>query len=210
MNKKFSILDYGSNNLKSVAQSIKNLGYDCSITSDEKVILNTDCLIIPGVGSFKNAMNNIINSNIYNTIYKFHKSGRVIVGICLGMQLLFDISDEFGSTKGLSLLRGKVLSLSSINSSKNPAKIPNIGWSKIFFNDNNTSNPFFKFNDEYMYFIHSYYVEPNAIVQLSYSKFSDTQFTSSIIHENILGFQFHPEKSGYIGQKLYQEICSYN
>ena len=208
MNKKFSILDYGSNNLKSVSQSIKNLDYDCVITSDEKVILNSNCLIIPGVGSFKNAMNNIINSNIHNAIYKFHKSGRIIVGICLGMQLFFDISNEFGYTNGLSLIKGKVLSLNEINSKKNLTKIPNIGWNKIYINENDS--PFAKFNDEYMYFVHSYYVESNQVNTLFYSKFSDTQFTSSIIHENILGFQFHPEKSGQIGQKLYQEICLYN
>ena len=208
MNKKFSILDYGSNNLKSVSQSIKNLDYDCVITSDEKVILNSNCLIIPGVGSFKNAMNNIVNSNIHNAIYKFHKSGRIIVGICLGMQLFFDISNEFGHTNGLSLIKGKVLSLNEINSKKNHTKVPNIGWHKIYINKNDS--PFAKFNDEYMYFVHSYYVESNPVNTLFYSKFSDAQFTSSIIHENILGFQFHPEKSGQIGQKLYQEICLYN
>ena len=95
-----------------------------------KSYLNSNCLIIPGVGSFKNAMNNIVNSNIHNAIYKFHKSGRIIVGICLGMQLFFDISNEFGYTNGLSLIKGKVLSLNEINS-KNHTKVPNIGWHKI-------------------------------------------------------------------------------
>jgi imidazole glycerol phosphate synthase glutamine amidotransferase subunit len=206
--KKIAILDYGSNNLKSVDQSIKNLDFESIVSDNESKILDSDCLIIPGVGSFKNAMNNITSSDLQNSIYKFYKSGRLIIGICLGMQILFESSEEFGITKGLGFLKGEVSSLKKITTNNNLDKIPNTGWKKIYFNENLKENTFSKFNDQYVYFVHSFFVKPKNNITLFFSDFSQNNFCASIISENIIGFQFHPEKSGHIGQKMYQEICS--
>ena len=201
---KFTILNYGSSNLKSVEQALINQNIRCKITNKEDEILDSHCLLIPGVGSFKNAMNGIKSSTIENTIYKFTKSGRLIVGICLGMQLLFESSSEFGNTKGLSLLKGNVKSLNKINLNSN-LKIPNIGWQKIIY-EKNSKNIFHEFDNDYMYFVHSFFVEPEENINLFRTKFGGAYFSSAVYKNNILGFQFHPEKSGIVGQNIYKKI----
>lgn len=200
----FSILNYGSSNLKSVQQSLINQNVTCKITNNSQEILDSNCLIIPGVGSFSSAMKSIRQSNVENTISKFIKSGRLVVGICLGMQLLFESSVEFGDTSGLAVLKGKVSSLEKINLNNN-FKIPNIGWHKINYKKVLDDN-FSEFDNQYMYFVHSFFVEPEEDISLFVTKLGNNIFSSSVYKDNILGFQFHPEKSGIIGQNIYKKI----
>ena len=206
--KKIAIIDFEGGNLFSVIQACKAINLDVSITSDYDKILNSDGLILPGVGSYPHAMKILNEKGLVKPIKDFIDCDKPFMGICLGFQLLFSKSEEFENCKGLNIIKGSV---KKFNFKDNKIKVPQIGWNKIY-NDKNWNNSSLKEikQGEYMYFVHSYYVESNPVNTLFYSKFSDAQFTSSIIHENILGFQFHPEKSGQIGQKLYQEICLYN
>lgn len=208
--KKVVIIDYGHGNLYSINQVCIHLGYKPIISSDEKEILSADSLILPGVGAFKVAMDELANKDLIEPIKEFVKKGNNMMGVCLGMQLLFESSEEFGINKGLGLINGNVKKFpSSLNGKK--IRIPQIGWNKIFEDKsiNKWENTPLKeiTEEDYMYFIHSYYANPSdAKDVLSFSNYQDIKYCTSVHKENIFGFQFHPEKSAEKGITIYKNF----
>ena len=194
------IINLKLNNLFSIISCIQEIGYKVEIIENEKKIKN-DLIILPGVGSFPKAMKYLNNTGLDKRILEFSKTKKPLVGICLGMQLLFNKSEEFKKVKGLSLIDGEVKKIPS-----NKTTIPNIGWQKINLkkNDKLISN---NLDKNFFYFIHSYYCQPkkkNKI--LSLTKINKFNFCSSIRHDNIYGIQFHPEKSSKCGIKLFSNF----
>lgn len=205
-----AIIDYNLGNLHSVYSACKHVGLDAQITSDSKVILNSRSSILPGVGAFGEAMQNIKSLDLNDTILEYVSSGRPFFGICLGMQLLFDKSEEFGSNKGLGLIKGKAQKFNNMNTSENNYPVPQIGWNKIYHDQDWSDTLFSNINkNDYMYFVHSYYVVPeNNDCVLSYTTYGDKEYCSAISSKNIFATQFHPEKSGEVGLNIYRKFKS--
>jgi len=208
MRKNIVIVDYGLGNLFSIEQACKHLGYSTTSSSDPGIILGASNLILPGVGSFEIAMKQLSAFNLIETLTTFVKAGKPIMGVCLGMQLLFDESNEFGRHDGLGFMKGKVIRFPKfVNDQK--IRIPHIGWNKIYNSDIEwSSTPLVNIkNGSLMYFVHSYYVQPecneNILTRTNYAGF---EFCSSIKKDNIFGFQFHPEKSGKEGLMIYDNF----
>jgi imidazole glycerol-phosphate synthase subunit HisH len=198
-----SIIDYGMGNLYSIKCALDEVGINSIITRDSTIIKNSKAIIIPGVGSFSNAMKKIKFLKIDNIIMQHHFEKKIIFGICLGMQLLFDKSYEGKVTNGLGIIKGNVL---KFKTNKVYKKSFNVGWKKIEIeNKNKNKNNLLSKKDNYMYFIHSFYVKPsdNKIIT-SKSIFNGQKFVSSIKNGHVYGFQFHPEKSSKIGLDIYK------
>ncbi len=199
-----AILDYKMGNLFSIKCALNYVGLKSIITDDPDVIEKTKCIIIPGVGAYPEAMKRLKEKKLDKIIYNFHKKNKKIIGICLGMQLLFSESSEITKTKGLGILDGKVEKF-DLESNKHSF---NVGWSKILTNKFKENKSYVtKLNQKSMYFIHSYHVniKVNKIIT-STSKFYDKEFVSSVKKNNIQGFQFHPEKSSMDGIEIYKSL----
>lgn len=208
--KKIVIVDYGLGNLYSIAQACIHLGYNPVISGDNEDILNADYVILPGVGAFSVAMHALRDTGLAQTIKKYAATGKPLMGVCLGMQLLFETSEEFGENKGLALIKGRVLRFPSIFEGSK-LRIPNIGWCKIYSSHYNewTNTPLceLKPSKDHMYFIHSYYVEPESKKNtLALSNYNGFKYASAVVNNNIWGFQFHPEKSGEEGLSIYKNF----
>lgn len=207
MDKKITILDYNMGNLFSVKNAFLSFGVDTDISSDKEDIMKSDALIIPGVGAFGEAIDNLKRMNLISPILDYYNSGRPLMGICLGLQLLFEGSNEFGYNKGLGIIKGTVSKFNRIEGSR--LKIPHMGWNKIHkdrTDENWRESPLNHIQDEgFMYFVHSYFVKPDdeAIV-LSTTEYSGTTFCSSIMRDNVFACQFHPEKSGPVGINIFK------
>lgn len=208
--KKVTIIDYKAGNLFSVQHACSYIGLDAMITSDKEEILKADGAILPGVGAFGEAMANLKKLDLIEPIIEFAKSGKPFMGICLGLQLLFTRSEEFGSHKGLNLIEGQVLKFPAKNQNGKIIKVPQIGWNQIYppaiHEQRWRNSPLDNINSgEFMYFVHSFYVvpsEPNDI--LSLTNYEGVEYCSSIQNKNIFAAQFHPEKSASEGIKIYQ------
>ena len=200
--KKVSIIDYEGGNLFSVIQAWKSIGLDVSITSDYNKILTSDGLILPGVGSFPYAMK-ILKKSLVNPIKDFISSNKPFMGICLGFQLLFSTSEEFENCDGLDIIKGKVR---KFKFKDDMIKVPQIGWNKIYNSKEWNNSPLKDISqNEFMYFVHSFYVDPSDKKNiLTYSKYENFEYCSSIINKNIFATQFHPEKSSFEGIKIYK------
>ena len=189
MNKQIAIIDYKMSNLFSVRAACKKVGMSPVITSDREQILNADIAILPGVGAFGKAMENIKALKLEKTIYDFIDSGKSFLGICLGLQLLFEKSEEFGyNKKGLGLIKGSIKKFKFSDPEKK-IPVPQIGWNKIIKNKLKWANTPLAGNDDedYMYFIHSFYATPkNQEIVLSTTKYGNKEYCSSIILDNIL------------------------
>ncbi len=202
-----AIIDYNMGNLYSIDCALKYVGLKSKITDDLDIIKKSKCLILPGVGAFPEAMKRLKEKKLDLAIKNFNQDKKPIIGICLGMQLLFNNSNENGSTTGLGLLDGEVKKF-NLKDKENNIKTFNVGWRKILLNkkiiENNSLN---KDNNNLMYFIHSYFCKPeNKNIQTSSSFFYSKEFTSSVKKENIEAFQFHPEKSGKAGINIYLNL----
>ena len=196
-----SIIDYGMGNLYSIKCALDEVGINSVITRDGSIIKNSKAIIIPGVGSFSNAMKRIKFLKIDNIIMQHHLQKKIIFGICLGMQLFFDKSYEGKHTSGLGILKGNVL---KFKTNKIHKKSFNVGWKKIK-NENRKINSLLSKKDDYMYFIHSFYVKPlDDKIITSKSSFNGQKFVSSVKSGHVYGFQFHPEKSSKIGLDIYK------
>lgn len=208
MSKKVVIVDYGLGNLFSINQACKHFGYSTILSSNPIEILGASNLILPGVGSFEIAIKQLKQLDLTNTLNKYVQTGKPMLGVCLGMQLLFDESSEFGTHEGLGYIKGKVLKLPQfVNDTK--IRIPHIGWNKIYKNGVAWKDtPLENLSDEsLMYFVHSYYASPvNKENILTTSIYSDFSFCSSVRKDNIYGCQFHPEKSGQSGLEIYNSF----
>ncbi|AZU63923.1 imidazole glycerol phosphate synthase subunit HisH [Neobacillus mesonae] len=191
------IVDYGMGNLFSVSKALERLNADYFITSDKDKLLQADALILPGVGSFRDAMKLLPAA----TIKEFAASGKPLLGICLGMQLLFESSEENGFTKGLGLLPGSVRRFpGTTNDSSTAYKVPHMGWNQLKFVKPSplTAN----LNEDYVYFVHSYFINAeNSPVTIAKTNYHE-QVAAVVGRDNIFGMQFHPEKSSKLGMAL--------
>jgi|TARA_B100001093_G_scaffold235303_1_gene225570 imidazole glycerol-phosphate synthase subunit HisH len=202
-NKKVTILDYNAGNILSVKRAFEYCGANVQIKNKPKDIKNSSYLVLPGDGAFGHASKKLEELGIFNKIKEFAKTGKPILGICLGMQLLLSKSSEFGNHKGLSIIKGK-----NILIPKNTFlrfKLPSVGWNAIKFNlnKNNLTNIYKNSHKRPFYFTHSFYAVPEDKTKiLAHYKYFKKDITAIIGHENIVGTQFHPEKSGLDGIKL--------
>ena len=193
-----AIIDYGVGNLFSLKSSLKEIGAEAVVTSDEKVIAEADRIILPGVGAFEDAARKLRDSGMADVVKKEAAAGKPVMGICLGMQLMFDVGYEYGEHEGLGLIRGSVRPISDVI--PEGYKIPHIGWNLLKFRK---ESPLFKYikEDDYVYFVHSYYAaecDESVIAVTEYG----ADLTAAVSNGNVYGCQFHPEKSGEVGMKI--------
>ncbi len=198
-----AIIDYGVGNLFSLSSSFKAIGANTVITGNAELIKKADKLILPGVGAFGDAVKKLRDTGLDRVIIDEANRGKPLMGICLGMQMLFDKSYEYGCHEGLGLISGEVVPMSG----KIPEnlKIPHIGWNELHFDK---SSPIFKYVKEgdCVYFVHSYYAEncdSSLIATAEYGK----ELTAAVAKGNIFGCQFHPEKSGNVGLGILKAFC---
>ena len=198
-----AIIDYGVGNLYSLLSSLKFIGEDAIVTGDKDEIARADKLILPGVGAFSDAMKKLTDSGISDIIKEQADLGKDIMGICLGMQLLFEKSYEYGEHEGLSLLKGNIVPLEGYVDKS--LKIPHIGWNALKFE---RESKLFKYISEgdYVYFVHSYYAA-DCSDSIIASAFYDKSVTAAVQKDNIYGCQFHPEKSGKVGLNILRAFC---
>ncbi len=206
------IIDYQLGNLFSVKQACDTVGINAEISSNSEDILNADALILPGVGAFIEAMNNLKKFGLDTAIQNKVNGGTPIFGICLGQQLLFTESEEFGAGKGLDLISG-IIKRFPETFEERKVKVPHIAWNTIFKLNQEWDNTALKDlnNNEFMYFIHSYYVKPSddACI-LTQTNYDGIEFCSSILKNNIFSTQFHPVKSADKGISIYKNWALIN
>jgi imidazole glycerol-phosphate synthase subunit HisH len=210
-----AIIDYEMGNLFSVKRACEQVDLYPLVTADAAVIMKSDAIILPGVGAFGDAMSNLKKLDLTTPIKEFIKSGRLFIGVCLGMQLLMSESEEFGCHKGLDIIKGTVVKFPIVGNEQRAIKVPQVGWNRIYrplhADDEFWQNSLFRGipNDEYMYFVHSFYTEPeDPKVTLSFTNYEGVEYSSSIFLDNIFACQFHPEKSATAGMKIYANIAS--
>ncbi len=206
---KIWIVDYGMGNLKSVSGAFEKFGVKVIVSSDPKEGKKADKIVIPGVGAFGKAVDNLKNLGLFYEIKEQIKNGKVVLGICLGMQILFETSEESEGYQGLSVIQGKVLSLKRLSEK---IRIPNMGWAKTRLKRNSIFDELRE--EEFFYYLHSYYVEPKDKEKVKVGEFigfdneenESIRFVSAIHQENVFAVQFHPEKSGQAGLKIIENF----
>ena len=202
-NKQVTVVDYGLGNLFSISRALEYLGGGCKITSDASDISAANGLILPGVGAFRDGINQLQSRGLIDAIGEYIKSGRQLLGICLGMQLLFTQSEEFGLYPGLDLINGDVRRLNERDTSGRTIKIPHIGWSGLqqTYGSSWNSSILDGLNEgDSVYFVHSYIPFPvSNSVSLAQVDYGGHLYCAAIEQDNVAGVQFHPEKSGGIG-----------
>ena len=197
------IIDYNMGNLASVYNACSKFTKDLKIVKNADDLKNLDKIILPGVGAYKDAMQHLENSGLKDAILDFANSKKPLLGICLGMQLLFESSEEFGYTKGLGLIEGKVVKFDKSKMGSD-LKIPHMGWNKIV----NKDNPLFKnLQNPYLYFVHSYHVITDDKYTIATTNYG-YDFVSAVNKDNIFGFQPHPEKSHNNGLKILENFIN--
>ena len=210
---KVAIIDYNLGNLFSVYHACASLGYNPKITNQKADVIDADYLILPGVGAFGDAMDTLKRLDLVAPIKEYIATGKPFLGVCLGLQLLFTESEEFGNHKGLNIVEGVVHKFPSIDKMGNILKVPQIEWNQISLTDKTKweKSPLNCCkNGDFMYFVHSYYVLPsNKSVVLSTTTYG-LEYCSSIISNNIFACQFHPEKSGQHGVEIYKSFFGQN
>ena len=210
-NYKIGIVDYSLGNLYNIERSLKYLGYTVKFIQQSKDLENIDGLILPGVGSFSVGMQNLKKSNLDQGIQNFVKSGKPLLGICLGMQILASSSEEFGQHQGLNLIPGKVSHIGDTNSDDSPRKVPSIGWKNINVKQstNTFNNALSLHENQSVYFVHSFHFLPEDEGHLIASyDYGDTKISAAVQKDNIIGYQFHPEKSGQNGLKILESFLN--
>lgn len=198
-----AIVDYGVGNLFSVKSSFSYIGAEAIVTGDEDQIRRADKILLPGVGAFEDAIAKLRSTGLDKVIIDEAKNGKPIMGICLGMQLLFEKSYEFGTHEGLGLLKGSVVPMKGVIDEA--LKIPHIGYNALIFKKN---HPLFKYikDGDYVYFVHSFYAKDCEDSLLATTEY-DKELTAIVGKENVMGCQFHPEKSGEIGLNILRAFC---
>jgi glutamine amidotransferase len=187
------VVDYGMGNLRSVEKGFLKVGIEVRVTSDPRDVSNASAVILPGVGAFRDCMDNLDNLNLIGSVQKSIERGKPYLGICLGLQILFSASAEFGYTEGLDIFKGKVVKFP-----QSALKVPHMGWNTVRLRKR---PPVFDgIEDErYFYFVHSYYVVSDEEDIISGTTDYGTEFTSMVWKDNIIATQFHPEKSQQLG-----------
>ena len=200
--KKVTIIDYGAGNIKSIINAFEFQDILAETTNDRKIIRQATHLVLPGVGAFPNSMKLLKDKNIIDDLKEHCFKKKPFLGICLGMQMMFDYSTEIQKTNGLGLIEGKVEKLPENQITNSNFKIPNIGWYDLSINTK-TNDKFFELKASSFYFVHSFHCIPkNNDVILYYSNFNQYKFCAAVAYENLVGFQFHPEKSRSQGLNL--------
>lgn len=193
-----AIIDYGMGNLHSVSKAVERLGCDVIVTSDPASILAADGAILPGVGAFGDAMANLRDTGLADTVKAYAASGKPLLGICLGMQLLFTESEEHGVHQGLDLLPGRVVRF------QGDYKVPHMGWNELVYKQ---SSPLFEGMEAgHVYFVHSYHALPEHSSDLLAVTDYHQPVTAIVGRGNLFGMQFHPEKSGDLGMGLLRKF----
>ena len=198
-----AIVDYGVGNLFSLISSFKKIGADITVTADPKVIAESDGIILPGVGAFEDAARKLRDSGLDKVIIAETKKGKKLMGICLGMQMLFERSYEYGCHEGLGLLKGSIVPMKDTIPSD--LKIPHIGWNALHFTRESNLFKYIK-PDDCVYFVHSFYAsdcDDSVIATAEYGK----ELTAAVQKDNVMGCQFHPEKSGEVGLNILRAFC---
>lgn len=199
------MIDYGVGNVFSLLHALKRVGIECELTDDHDKIKQANIILLPGVGAFEDAMNQLKLKGL-DTILKNIKSNQWLVGICLGMQLLYEVSEEFGVHEGLGLLQGRIVKFES-----DALKIPHMGWNQL--KATNFDHPLLKDCDSssFVYYVHSYYATQIDASSLIASSDYGVNVPGIVMQNNVIGFQFHPEKSGSVGEVLLRnmmEVCA--
>ena len=199
-----AIVDYGVGNLFSLESSFRSIGADVKVMGSKDEIMSADKIVLPGVGAFEDASRKLFESGLAEVVVEEAKAGKPLLGICLGMQLLFDKSFEYGEFEGLGLIPGEVRAISEVIPQN--LKIPHIGWNALRLTQ--PKNELFKYVNEgdYVYFVHSFYAakcEPAVIATAEYGGI----LTAAVASENVYGCQFHPEKSGAVGLSILRAFC---
>ena len=201
-----AIVDYGVGNIFSLYSSFKYIGAEVVLTSDPEEIKKADKIILPGVGAFADAAKKLRDSGLADVVVDEVKNGKPLLGICLGMQMLFERSFEYGEHKGLGLIKGDIVSMEGVV----PAnyKIPHIGWNGLHFPKDKAKSDIFKYinKNDCVYFVHSYFganCDESVIATTEYG----AELTAAVAYKNVYGVQFHPEKSGEVGMKILKAFC---
>ncbi len=201
-----AIVDYGVGNLFSLTCSFRSLGAEVTVTGDPDVIRSAGKIVLPGVGAFGDAAELLRKSGLDQVVIEEANRGKPLLGICLGMQLLFDKSLEYGEHPGLGLIPGRVVSMEPVV----PAgyKVPHIGWNALHFPKNKPVSPLFRHirEGDCVYFVHSYYAtdcDADLIATAEYGP----ELTAAVARDNVMGTQFHPEKSGAVGLSILRAFC---
>ncbi len=201
-----AIVDYGVGNIFSLYSSFKYIGAEVMLTSDPEFIKKADKIILPGVGAFADAAKKLRDSGLADVVVDEAKNGKPLLGICLGMQMLFERSFEYGEHKGLGLIKGDIVSMEGVVPKS--YKIPHIGWNGLHFPKDRQKSEIFKYinEDDCVYFVHSYYgtnCDSSLIATTEYGE----ELTAAVADKNVYGVQFHPEKSGEVGMKILKAFC---
>lgn len=197
-----AVVDYGMGNLRSVQKALQAVGCDAVVTSDPAAIASASGVVLPGVGAFKDCISNLTQAKLVDPVVEAVHEEKPFLGICLGMQILMSISEEFGRHRGLDLVSGRVV--------KFPAalglKVPHMGWNKVY---RSRQNPFLKGipDGAYFYFVHSYYAQPESQDLAATWTDYGIKFCSAVSRRNLFACQFHPEKSQRWGLKLLENFC---
>ena len=201
-----AIIDYGVGNLFSLKSSFTFIDKEAVVTGDPEVIEKCDRIILPGVGAFSDAAKKLKESGLGDIVKEQAAKGKPVLGICLGMQLLFEKSYEYGEHEGLGLIKGNVRPIADVVGKE--LKIPHIGWNALIFPKDKEKSPLYKYTDEgdFVYFVHSYYAADCDESITAVSEYG-AMITASVQNGNIYGAQFHPEKSGNVGLGILKAFC---
>ena len=208
--KKITIIDYGCGNILNLVRAIKFLGYEVETTHEVKRIINSSHVILPGVGAFGNAMKQLEKYSLQKTIIEYAQLNRPLLGICIGMQILFTLSYEFGVHKGLNLIEGEVIKIS--NKKNKEIKIPHVGWNEIYPNNDKKEwkNKILKNSliGKNFYFVHSFAcLTKNSDSTIAVCNYSGISIPAVVSVDNVFGCQFHPEKSADNGLAFLKNFC---
>lgn len=198
-----AIIDYGVGNLFSLKSSLNMIGAETIVTSDAKVIKDADKILLPGVGAFEDAAKKLRKSGLGELVKQEARNGKPLLGICLGMQMLFEKSFEYGEHEGLGLIDGEIRPISDVIPSD--LKIPHIGWNALQFKNESELFKYIKDGD-FVYFVHSYYAKTDAKNVIATSEYG-AELTAAVAKDNVFGCQFHPEKSGDVGLNILRAFC---
>ncbi len=203
-----AIIDYGLGNLFSIKNACEYAGMQALVTSDRRIIMDADAVLLPGVGAFGDAMESLSNLELITVLKDMAHASKPMIGICLGMELLMTESFEFGHHQGLDIVEGSVEKISIPDEQNHRVKVPQIGWNRIYQHGSWEYSPLAGVNNgEYMYFVHSYIVKPkDPNVIISRTNYGQEEFCSSLMRDNVFAFQFHPERSGIEGLKIYKNL----
>jgi glutamine amidotransferase len=197
-----AIIDYGVGNLRSVEKAFAAMGCEAVVSGDEQVLRDAERLVLPGVGAFAACMNGLRERGFESLVQERASAGTPLLGICVGMQMLFEVSDEFGNTNGLGLLRGRVRKFET------ELVVPQVGWNRVH---QKQQHGLFKgvADGSFSYFVHSFYCEPeNTDLVVGETEYG-VKYASVVAQQNICGVQFHPEKSQDVGLRMLKNFCAF-